>query len=83
MKRIEYFQQITDLFNFKTIVDEEENEYVLFSQSNFDSVRNIRDKTEFESYENHIHLVNCLKKEEFYQFVPIAKNIRANRVKLS
>lgn len=75
MKRVEYFQQITDLFRFKTITDEEKREFVLFSQCNCDSVENVQDKTEFEAYENHIHLINYLKKEEFYYLIPIAKTL--------
>ncbi len=73
MKRIEYYEQIVELFKFKTILDKQGTEFVVFAQSSYDSVRNVKDKTEFEAFENHVHLVDNLKKGEFDRFVPIAE----------
>ena len=73
LKRIEYYEQIMELFKFKTILDEQKNEFVVFSRSNCNSVRSIKDKTEFQAYENHVHLIHNLKKDEFYQFIPVAQ----------
>ena len=73
MKRIEYFELIANLFVFKTIFDEKGNEYVLFSVSEYDSIQNIEDKTAFEALENHIHLLERIKKQEFESLIPVAK----------
>lgn len=76
MKRIEYFNLITDIFSFKTLSDEKGNEYVFFKKccpSN--ELNNIIDKTEFESFTNHIHLLENIKKEEFDQLITTSKII--------
>jgi hypothetical protein len=75
LKRIEYFALITGLFKFKTITDEQGNEIVLFAQSNYDFVENIKDRTEFEAYENHVHLIDNIRKNEFNKLVPIARDL--------
>ena len=75
MKRIEYFKLIADLFVFKTISDEKGNEYVLLSTNEYNSIENIEDKTAFEAIENHVHLLDRIKKEEFESLIPIAKNL--------
>lgn len=73
LKRIEYFEIIAELFKFKTVLDEQGNEFVLLAQSNYDFVENIGDRTEFESLENHIHLLDNIKKKEFDKLIPVAK----------
>lgn len=75
MKRIEYYELMTGLFCFKTIEDKLGNEYVLFAQSRVDSVENITDRTEFEALENHIHLIDNVKKDEFERLIPVAKTL--------
>ena len=75
MKRIEYFELITNLFKFKTIIDEKGNEYVLFEHSFCEKIKNIQDKTEFEASENHVHLIDNINKDEFERLVPIAKSL--------
>ena len=75
MKRTEYFKLIADLFAFKTISDEKGNEYVLLSASELDSIQSIEDKTAFEAVENHVHLLENIKKEEFESLIPVAKNL--------
>ncbi len=73
MKRIHYFSLISDLFQFKIITDEQENEYVIFAKSQLNHIENIIDKTEFEAIENHIHLLDNLKKDEYENLIPTAK----------
>lgn len=73
MKRIECFELIVELFKFKTVTDERGTEFVLFEQSHFNSIKNITDKTEFEASENHIHLIDNLKKNEVSRLIPTAK----------
>lgn len=75
MRRIEYLQLIANLFRFKSIYDEDGNEYVVFYNSVLDSVDNISDRTAFEAYENHVHLLNNLSEKEFSQCIPVAKNL--------
>lgn len=75
MRRIEYYEQITDLFEFKTVSDECGNEYVLFKQSNCDHISGIKDRTEFEACENHVHLMDNVKKDEFTRLIPVVKRL--------
>ena len=72
MRRIEYIESLANLFEFKTISDAHGNEFVLFKESDFDSVKGIADKTEFEASENHIHLLDNIKKDEFEALKVIA-----------
>jgi len=85
MKRIDYYEMISKLFEFKTIRDENGTEYVLFSYC-LDSMdipdktvcinsANIPDKTAFEALENHTHLLDNLTKEEFERLIPVAQNL--------
>lgn len=73
VKRIEYLARIAGLFRFKTVTDDLGNEFVLCADSPFDHVESIRDKTAFEAVENHVHLIDHVKKEEFDELIPIAK----------
>ena len=63
MKRLDYFELLSNLFSFKTVSDEQKNEYVLFSQSDDGPIRNIKDRTEFEALENHVHLLDASDKD--------------------
>lgn len=75
MKRIEYFKLLEQVFNFKTISDEKGNEYVLLASNPLDSIQRIKDKTAFEAVENHVHLLDHLKKQEFEALIPIAETL--------
>lgn len=74
MRRIVCFERIAKAFDFKTAVDEQGNEYVLFADNNLDLIENIQDKTAFEAFENHIHLIDNIKNNEFGKLVAIAQN---------
>jgi len=65
MKRIEYFELLAKTFEFKTIIDDYGNEFVLLKENCVDSFKKIEDKTEFEASENHIHLLDNINKNEF------------------
>ena len=75
MKRIEYFEALSKLFEFKTIADEQGNEFVVSKGSQLDSVKSIEDRTEFEAFENHIHLLNNIKNDEFETLKAVAQNL--------
>jgi len=72
--RIDYYEMISKLFEFKIITDENGTEYVLFSYC-MNSITNITDKTAFEALENHTHLLYNLTKEEFDRLIPVAQNL--------
>lgn len=74
-KRIEYLELIASLFTYKTIVDEAGNEYILFSGNPLDHVNNILDRTEFEAFQNHVHLIFDIKKSELNALVRIADSL--------
>ncbi len=75
MRRLQYFKLITDLCSFKTIFDELNNEYVLFYNSHFNEVQSVADRTIFEATENHIHLLDNIKKDEFNELGDIAERL--------
>lgn len=75
MKRVEYLEMIANLFEYKTISDDDKNEYVLFKSDPLDRVTNVSDRTEFEASQNHVHLIDNIKKEEFSTLIPIANRL--------
>lgn len=75
MKKIEFLDVIIGLFNFKIIMDEKGNEYVIFRKNPIKSVANIQDRTEFEALENHVHLLRNIKKNEFDELVLLANRL--------
>ncbi len=72
MNPIEYLQKISSIFEFKTILDDLNNEYVLFSSSVLKHVENIDDRTAFEAVENHVHLIDRVSKKHFDSCLSIA-----------
>ena len=58
MKRIELLNSISGMFEFKSIHDASNNEFVLFKENTIDSVDEGLDKTSFESSQNHKHLID-------------------------
>lgn len=70
-----YLKFMSDLFSFKTIVDEFNNEYIVFQNSPINAITNIQDKTEFEAVENHVHLFDNIKYKDFKQLVDIGNSL--------
>lgn len=75
MKKYEYLYLIGNLFQFKTILDESGNEYVLFANSKLSYIESVQDRTEFEASENHVHLVDKVKQKDVFDCLQIGKNI--------
>lgn len=75
MRRIEYFKLFANLFQYKTVHDENGNEYVLFADNPINNIENVQDHTAFEAFENHVHLVTNMRKDEFQKGSEIAKKI--------
>lgn len=75
MKRIERLSFLVDLYEFKIIRDEYNTEYVVFQNSHLDCVEEVDDKTEFEALENHRHLLDKIRKNEFTRLFPIAESL--------
>lgn len=73
MRNIKLFQVFSSLFQFKTITDEQGNEYVLFAHNGLSSITGISDRTEFEACENHVHLLEKLKKNDLRASLDAAK----------
>ena len=74
MKKIEYFETVTDLFAFGTVCDSAGNEYVLCdaARRSFTPDMEITDKTAYEAVENHVHIADNVKKDEFERWCHIA-----------
>lgn len=75
MRRIKYLNNIVQLFSFKTILDNENNEYVILNSSQLSKLDTVYDKTQFEFTENHIHILEKINKREFKELDIIAKQI--------
>ncbi len=71
----DFLIDILRMFFFKTIYDRDDNEYVVFLDSNLDSVNDIEDKTLFEASENHIHLFDNIKKRNINKIEKIGEAI--------
>ena len=70
MNKIHYLEMIANIFEYKTIYDLMGNEYVVFKQSSIDQLGYIEDKTEFESIENHVHLLDRVQRKDFATLSP-------------
>lgn len=65
MKLIDYFVLWSDLYEYKTIHDDYGHEFVVFKKTILDDIQRVNDKTEFEAVENHVHLFDNIRKDEF------------------
>ena len=75
MKRVDYFRLMANLFAFQTIQDEWQNTYVMFAHSQVTDITGIKDRTQFEALENHVHLLDNIKKTEYPICVEIAPKL--------
>ena len=75
MKRIKLLKKINDIFEYKTIDGEEKNQFVVFKKCKLSKMKGIVDKTEFEATENHIHIIDEIKENEFIFLIDFAKTI--------
>ena len=73
MKQIGFLEKIATLFEFKTVKDKYGNEFVLFANNTINDIDFMEDKTAFESSENHIHIINNIKKEDIESLISIGK----------
>ncbi len=70
MSKIEFLKIISDLFDFKTLTDKNGNEYVIYANSKITETDfDIEDKTQFEALENHVHLIDSVKKNDFNDLI--------------
>ncbi len=75
MKHINCLEQLSSLFRFKSITDEHKNEYIVFENNVLSAIRGITDKTAFEAVENHVHLLDNIKKSEFEKLTLIGSSL--------
>lgn len=76
MKKIDILKTVANLFQFKIITDENGNEYVVYVDSSMNEVGfELEDKTQFEAVENHVHLIDRVKKSDFEELIEIGKAI--------
>ena len=72
MKRIESLSRMAELFQYKTIQDSFGNEYVVTAGSSLEEAPPVEDKTAFEAVENHVHIVDRVRKDEFEALIDVA-----------
>jgi hypothetical protein len=75
MRKLCYFKKFAGLFSFKTIIDEQKNEYVVFLNNPLQFVKDISDRTAFEALENHVHLVDKVKRNEFNDLIAVGETL--------
>lgn len=74
MTKVELLKDFSEMFDFKTVTDENGNEYVIYANSVLDEIGSeIEDKTQFEAVENHIHLIDNVRKSDFEELVEIGR----------
>ena len=74
MKKIDILKTVANLFEFRIITDENGNEYVVYADSAMNDVGSEPiDKTQFEAVENHVHLIDNVKKTDFEELIKIGK----------
>ncbi|MBQ2841432.1 MAG: hypothetical protein IJE72_00185 [Clostridia bacterium] len=74
MTKVELLKCLSEMFEFKTVSDKNGNEYVIYAHSGITEITSeIEDKTQFEAVENHIHLINNVKKSDFEELVEIGR----------
>lgn len=74
MTKVELLKYLSEMFDFKTVTDENGNEYVIYAHSGITEIGSeVEDKTQFEAVENHIHLIDNVKKSDFEQLVEIGR----------
>lgn len=76
MKNLQTLQLISNLFSFKVICDKKGTEYVVFKNSTINNItEDIRDRTAFEAQENHVHLLDHIRKKEVDTLAYIGSNL--------
>ena len=75
MKRIDFLRDVSELFSFKTISDEQGHDFVVWKSSALNQILGVTDKTEFEAVENHVHLLDNIKKHEISSLIEIGKSL--------
>ncbi len=74
MRKFELLRAFSEMFDFKTVTDENGNEYVIYADSVLSEIGSeLKDKTQFEAVENHIHLIDNVKKYDFDELIEIGK----------
>lgn len=72
MTKVELLKCFSEIFEFKTVFDKNGSEYVLYANSPINKIDfTVDDKTQFEAVENHIHLIDNVKKSDFEELVEI------------
>ncbi len=72
--KLDLLKELSNIFSFKTVSDKDGNEYVLYTYSSINKIDfEIDDKTQFEAFENHVHLSDNIKKKDFNEAVEIGR----------
>lgn len=78
---LNFAEQILNLFEYKVIFDEKGNNYVLLYSNQLNAVESITDKTAFEAVENHIHLIDKIRKRDIDDMVLFGKKLGFTLIK--
>ena len=76
MERMDLLTNLSQLFDYKTVSDLEGNELVLLRSSTINIIDfQVADKTEFEAIENHVHIIDRIKRKEIPALVKVSNII--------
>ncbi len=75
MNSLETLIKISKLFQFKKMLDSKGNAYIFFEDCPQVDLEEIEDKTEFEAFQNHVHLFDKITKAQLSLLIPAAKNL--------
>ncbi len=68
--KVDSLRKFANLFDFKTVTDNDGNEYVIYADSKITEIDfEIDDKIQFEAVENHVHLIDEVKKVDFEDLI--------------
>lgn len=66
---------LSDIFFFKEVSDERGKSYILLRNNKIESIRGIEDHVAFEAVENHVHIIDKVKKRHFGDCCTLGTNI--------
>ena len=76
MSCVDVLSNLSSLYEYKIISDLEGNEFILLHSSTIESIDfPINDRTAFEANENHVHIIEKIRKREIPELASVSKTL--------
>ena len=73
---IDLLERVSELFEYKVIFDSNKTEYVVYKSSVINNIEDsVDDKTAFEAVENHVHLIDDIKKADYAKLIHLGNQL--------